>query len=84
MQTRAPDAFHIVQTDRFITNRSAMDFEVANFLLAKENPTYDVVSPSKVCAAHIIHCLNRYEGYELRDRLVFPLCTHGKPTFFRP
>ena len=37
-----------VQTDRFITDRSAMDFDMANYLLSKENSGTTVNSPSKV------------------------------------
>ncbi|XP_024364758.1 cell division cycle 20.2, cofactor of APC complex [Physcomitrium patens] len=34
-------------TDRFITDRSAMDFNVANLMLTKENSSMDVISPSR-------------------------------------
>lgn len=36
------------QTDRFIADRSAMDFNVANLMLTRENSSVDVISPSKV------------------------------------
>nr|PNR59682.1 hypothetical protein PHYPA_002474 [Physcomitrium patens] len=35
-------------TDRFITDRSAMDFEVANYLLSKENSSSEATSPMKM------------------------------------
>lgn len=36
-----------MQSDRFITDRSAMDFSVANFMMTKENSAVDMISPSK-------------------------------------
>jgi cell division cycle protein 20 (cofactor of APC complex) len=36
-----------VQSDRFITDRSAMDFSVANFMMTKENSSGDMISPTK-------------------------------------
>lgn len=49
--------YALLQMDRFIPARSAMDLDVANFNLLKENNgqanALETASPSKVCAWHM-------------------------------
>ena len=63
-----------LQTDRFITDRSAMDFDMANYLLSEENAETTVISPSKVRLYSIPRISVKVGDYVHRDIVVSWMC----------
>ena len=63
-----------LQTDRFITDRSAMDFDMANYLLSKENAGANAISPSKVRLYSIPRNSVKVGDYVHRDIVISWMC----------
>ncbi len=63
-----------LQTDRFSTDRSAMDFDMVKHLLSKKNAGANAISPSKVRLYSIPRISVKVGDYVHRDIVVSWMC----------